>query len=335
MIPSQVMKNALEELVLISGFASSPADSQIIGNCYLMKIEEDGETAYILAATGDSEYTFMVARIAVSEIQNLLVAYKEKYDRNNFFQNLLLDNMLLVDIYNRAKKLHVENRVPRAIIMVEVEKTDEGDDTALELLSGLYTAQAGDYITAVDESSVIIIKSLDNETDYASIETAATTAVDMLNMEAMLKVRAAYGTIVTELKDLSRSYKEAKMAMDVGKIFYPSKWVTSYNALGIGRLIYQLPVNLCRIFLEEIFGSSAPIDVDQETLSTINTFVENSLNVSETSRQLFVHRNTLVYRIEKLEKTTGLDIRNFDDALTFKIALMVSSYLHYLDSMDF
>ena len=364
MIPSQVMKNALEELktysrvevcvvdlsggqvamtsgatepdpVLISGFASSPADSQIIGNCYLMKIEEDGETAYILAATGDSEYTFMVARIAVSEIQNLLVAYKEKYDRNNFFQNLLLDNMLLVDIYNRAKKLHVENRVPRAIIMVEVEKTDEGDDTALELLSGLYTAQAGDYITAVDESSVIIIKSLDNETDYASIETAATTAVDMLNMEAMLKVRAAYGTIVTELKDLSRSYKEAKMAMDVGKIFYPSKWVTSYNALGIGRLIYQLPVNLCRIFLEEIFGSSAPIDVDQETLSTINTFFENSLNVSETSRQLFVHRNTLVYRIEKLEKTTGLDIRNFDDALTFKIALMVSSYLHYLDSMDF
>ena len=364
MIPSQVMKNALEELKtfsrvefcvvdlsggqvamtsgasepdsgLIAGFASSPADSQIIGNCYLMKIEEDGETAYILAATGDSEYTFMVARIAVSEIQNLLVAYKEKYDRNNFFQNLLLDNMLLVDIYNRAKKLHVENRLPRAIIMIEVQKADEGDDTALELLSGLYTAQAGDYITAVDESSVIIIKSVDSETDYTSIETAATTAVDMLNMEAMLKVRAAYGTIVTELKDLSRSYKEAKMAMDVGKIFYPSKWVTSYNALGIGRLIYQLPVNLCRIFLEEIFGSAAPIDVDQETLSTINTFFENSLNVSETSRQLFVHRNTLVYRIEKLEKTTGLDIRNFDDALTFKIALMVSSYLHYLDSMDF
>ena len=364
MISSQVIKNCLEELrsitkvefcvmdlngivismtegatepdaQLITGFARTPVDSQIIGNCYLLKVEEDGEPAYILAATGESEYTFMVSKIAVIEIRNLMGAYKEKYDRNNFFQNLLLDNLLLVDIYNRAKKLHIENNCPRAIIMIEVESEREGDNTASELLSGLYTVQNGDYLTAVDESSVILIKALSPEDSYDKVEEAATVAVDMLNTEAMLKVRASYGTIVTELKDLSKSYKEAKMAMDVGKIFYAEKHVTSYNALGIGRLIYQLPINLCRIFIDEIFGENVPSNLDQETLTTINTFFDNNLNVSETSRQLFVHRNTLVYRIEKLQKSTGLDIRTFDDALTFKIALMVVSYMKYLDSLDF
>lgn len=369
MIPSQVMKSSLEELKnitkvdfcvtdlsgtavvltngaaepdrsLITGFASTPVDSQIIGNCYLMKIEEDNEPAYVLAATGESDYTLMVAKIAISEIQNLLVAYKEKYDRNNFFQNLLLDNLLLVDIYNRAKKLHIEDKVPRAIIMIEIENAAgeaaaEKDNTAQELLSGLYTPQNGDYITAVDESSVILIKSVASEDDYGPVEDAANVAVSMLNTEAMLKVHAAYGTIVTELKDLSKSYKEAKMALDVGKIFYAEKRVSSYNSLGIGRLIYQLPVGLCRQFLREIFGDMDLSELDPGTLTTINTFFENNLNVSETSRQLFVHRNTLVYRIEKLQKATGLDIRNFDDALTFKIALMVSSYMKYIDSKEY
>ncbi len=159
--------------------------------------------------------------------------------------------------------------------------------------------------------------------------------MDMMNMEAMMNVRVAYGTIVGELKEVSKSYKEAKMALDVGKIFYAEKKVSAYNTLGIGRLIYQLPINLCRIFIDEIFGSNVPSELDDETLTTINKFFENNLNVSETSRQLFVHRNTLVYRIEKLEMSTGLDIRTFEDALTFKIALMVVSYMKYLDSLDY
>ena len=163
----------------------------------------------------------------------------------------------------------------------------------------------------------------------------AETIVDMMNMEAMVNVRVSYGTIVHELKDVSKSYKEAKMALDVGKIFYSEKKVTAYNTLGIGRLIYQLPVNLCRIFIDEIFGDNVPSELDEETLTTINKFFENNLNVSETSRQLFVHRNTLVYRIEKLQKSTGLDIRVFDDALTFKIALMVVNYMKYLDSLEY
>ena len=159
--------------------------------------------------------------------------------------------------------------------------------------------------------------------------------VDMMNAEAMMNVRVAYGTIVQELKDVSKSYKEASLALDVGKIFYVEKKVNAYSNLGIGRLIYQLPVNLCRIFIDEIFGDADPAEFDEEILTTVNKFFENNLNVSETSRQLFVHRNTLVYRIEKLQKSTGLDVRTFDDALTFKIAMMVVNYMKYLDHLNY
>ena len=223
--------------------------------------------------------------------------------------------------------------MPRAVIIIETGT--EKDGTEAELLGGLFSAQSGDYITAVDESNVILIKALDMGEGYEVIERTSEMIVDMMNTEAMMNVRVAYGTIVSELKDVSKSYKEAKMALDVGKIFYVERKVNSYSSLGIGRLIYQLPVNLCKIFIDEIFGDNIPLNFDDETLTTINKFFENNLNVSETSRQLYVHRNTLVYRIEKLQKSTGLDIRTFDDALIFKIALMVVNYMKYLDTLEY
>ncbi len=318
---------------LISGFAASPADSQVIGPYHLLKILDEGELLYILVARGMSDDVYMIGKIAVCQIQNLVIAYKERFDRNNFFQNLLLDNLLLVDIYNRAKKLHIEATAPRAVFLVETQM--EKDSIATELLKGMFTNQGGDYITAVDESSIILIKSLEPDSSNETLETVAQTIVGMMNAEAMTNVKVAYGTVVQELKDVSKSYKEAKMALDVGKIFYAEKNVVAYSTLGIGRLIYQLPVNLCKIFIDEIFGDNVPSDLDDETLTTLNKFFENNLNVSETSRQLFVHRNTLVYRIEKIQKSTGLDLRNFDDALTFKIALMVVNYMKYLDNQEY
>ena len=318
---------------IIENFASSPADSQVVGGRHLLKILDDGEPAYILVAQGPSDDVYMVGKIAVSSIQNLIVAYKERFDRNNFFQNLLLDNLLLVDIYNRAQKLHIEVECPRIIYLIETKI--EKDNSAMEMLKSLFSSQNGDYITAVDEKNIILIKALEREDDLDTIGKTADMIVDMMNSEAMMNVRVAYGTVVSELREVSKSYKEATMAMDVGKIFYAEKCVISYAKLGIGRLIYQLPVNLCKIFIEEIFGDNVPYDMDEETLTTINKFFENNLNVSETSRQLFIHRNTLVYRIEKLQKSTGLDIRVFDDALTFKIALMVVNYMKYLESIDY
>lgn len=199
----------------------------------------------------------------------------------------------------------------------------------------MFSQQSGDFVTSVDEHNLIVIKQLEPDEDYDDLLDISLTIKGMLNTEIMVNGKIAYGTIVSELKDVSKSYKEAKMALDVGKIFYADKDVVAYNTLGIGRLIYQLPINLCQMFIEEIFGENVPNELDEETLNTIDMFLENSLNVSETARQLYVHRNTLLYRLEKLQKATGLDIRVFDDALTLKIALMVVNYMKYLKNLEY
>ncbi|MBO5987493.1 MAG: helix-turn-helix domain-containing protein [Lachnospiraceae bacterium] len=314
---------------LLRDFANSPADSQVIGQNHLLKIYDEGELLFLVVATGYSDDVYMVGKIAASQIQALVIAYKEKIDRNSFFQNLILDNMLLVDIYNRAKKLRIEVGAPRVVYLIESQ--DEKDGMVMELLKGMFTSQTGDYVTAVDENNVILIKSVETDASVKALEHVAETIVDMISAEAMSNVRVSIGTVVQELKDISKSYKEAKMAMDVGKIFYAENPVAAYHALGIGRLIYQLPVNLCKMFIEEIFGDKIPTELDDETLNTLNKFFENNLNVSETARQLYVHRNTLVYRIERIQESTGLNLRTFDDALTFKIAMMVEAYVKYLN----
>ena len=275
----------------------------------------------------------MVGKLAAFQIQNLLVAYKERFDKDNFIKNLLLDNLLLVDIYNRAKKLHIETNVKRVVFLIETK--NDKDVNALETVRGLFSTKTKDFITAVDEKNIILVKEVKPGETYADLEKTANTILDMLNTEAMTKVHIAFGTIVNEIKDVSRSYKEAKMALDVGKIFYSGKNVVAYSNLGIGRLIYQLPLPLCRMFIKEIFDGKSPDDFDEETLTTINKFFENSLNVSETSRQLYIHRNTLVYRLDKLQKSTGLDLRVFEDAITFKIALMVVKYMKYMENLDY
>ena len=315
---------------IITEFAGSSADTQTVGEDFLFKIWDEGEIIYILAAKGVSDTAYMIGKVAVCQFQNLIVAYKEKFDRNNFFQNLILDNLLLVDIYNRAKKLHIEAMVPRVVYLIETKT--EKDSLVTELLRGMFSPQSGDFVTSVDENNIIVIKSLEEGYTHEDLMEIADHIVGMMNAEAMMNVKVAFGTVVQELKDVSKSYKEAKMSLDVGKIFYAERTIMAYSTLGIGRLIYQLPINLCKIFIKEIFGDTIPEELDEEMLSTINKFFENNLNVSETSRQLFVHRNTLVYRIEKMQKSTGLDIRTFDDALTFKIALMVVNYMKYLET---
>lgn len=317
---------------LITDFVMSQADSQIVGEYHMLKIFEDGEVLYILIARGTGTDAYMIGKVAVSQIQNLVIAYKEHFDKNNFFQNLLLDNLLLVDVYNRAKKLHLEMDVPRVVYLIEAQ--NDKDNIAMEMLRNIFDEKDDIYLTAVEQNSIVLIKGIGKEEEYDEVEHTAQVIVDMLNSEAMLVAKVAYGTVVPSLKDVSKSYKEAKMALDVGKIFYAEKSIIPYNMLGIGRLIYQLPINLCRIFINEVFGNHSIDDLDDEILSTVQKFFDNNLNVSETSRQLFVHRNTLVYRIEKLHQATGLDIRTFEDAMTFKIAMMVVNYMKYIDSQE-
>ena len=314
-------------------FVESPADSQVVNGYQFFKVFDEHQLEYILLASGDSDDVYMVGKIASFQIQNLLVAYKERFDKDNFIKNLLLDNLLLVDIYNRAKKLHIDTEVRRVVFIVETNRDKDGNE--LEKIRGIFGTKTKDFVTAVDEKNIIVVKEVGENEGYEELNKIAESMVNLFRADADSDVHVAYGTIVGEIKEVSRSYKEARMALDVGKIFFEEKDVIAYSTLGIGRLIYQLPVNLCRIFIEEIFGGNQVYDLDEETLTTINKFFENNLNVSETSRQLFIHRNTLVYRIEKLQKATGLDIRTFEDAMTFKIAMMVVNYMKYLDTLEY
>ena len=233
-------------------FVNSAADSQVVQGYYFFKILDGGVPAYILIARGNGDDAYMIGKIAVSQIQNLIIAYKERYDKNNFIQNLLLDNLLLVDIYNRAKKLHIDIEAKRIVFLIETRQ--EKDTNARELVKMMFGSNAKDFITAVDERSIILVKQLGESEDYEEVEQVANTLLDMLNSEAMSQVRVAYGTIINEIRLISKSYKEAKMALDVGKIFYENKKVIAYNTLGIGRLIYQLPMPLCEMFMQEVFG---------------------------------------------------------------------------------
>ena len=314
-------------------FSSSAADSQSVYGCFLYKVFDEQHLEFIVIAEGESEDAITAGKVLVFQIQQLMVAYRERYDRDNFIKNLLLDNLLLVDIYNRAGRLHVDVDARRVVMIVEVGEDKDGDD--LERVRNLFSGKTKDFVTAVDEENIIIVKELQPGDTYEDIEKLSGTIVDLFHSVPDRNVRVAYGTIVEEIKEVSRSYKEAALALDVGKIFFREHRVIAYSVLGIGRLIYQLPIPLCKMFIKEIFKEQSPNDFDEETITTINKFFENNLNVSETSRQLYIHRNTLVYRLDKLQKSTGLDLRVFEDAITFKIALMVVEYMNYMEDHNF
>ena len=362
MISSQILQNSIDEMKRISRmdlcvtdtegkvvattasfqtnymqaveeFVKSPADSQEIQSNQYFKIYDDQQLEYIVICSGVGENTYVVGKMAAFQIQSLVVAYKERFDKDNFIKNLLLDNLLLVDIYGRAKRLHIQTDVRRVCLIVE---NDNGKDiNCLDQVKDFLGNDKKEFVTAVDENNVVVVKDLTEENEAQDIERMAGDIVNYLKKEGMPNVRIAYGTPVNEIKDVSRSYKEAKMALDVGKIFFDDRSVIAYGQLGIGRLIYQLPIPLCKMFIKEIFDGKSMDDIDEETLATINKFFENSLNVSETSRQLFIHRNTLVYRLDKLQKTTGLDLRIFEDAITFRIALMVVRYMNYMENVEY
>ena len=317
----------------VLSFVGSPADSQVVQGYQFFKIFDEHQLEYVLLANGGSDDVYMVGKIAAFQIQNLLVAYKERFDKDNFVKNLLLDNLLLVDIYNRAKKLHIDTEVRRVIFIIETKH--EKDSNALDNMRGLLGNKAKDFVTAVDEKNVIVVKELEEQDGSAELEKTAENFYEILKNDGEEEILIAYGTIINDIKEVSKSYKEAKLALDVGKIFFSEKNVIAFSELGIGRLIYQLPVPLCKMFIREIFEGKSPDDFDEETLTTINKFFENNLNVSETSRQLYIHRNTLVYRLDKLQKSTGLDLRVFEDAITFKIALMVVKYMKYMESLEY
>ena len=280
---------------------------------------------YAVFCTGDDEAARAYCTMAYVALNNAKIYYEEKHDRGTFVKNIIMDNILPGDIYIRAKELHFSTDVPRAVFLVR--QLGNNDVATVDVLSGMFPDKLQDFVLSINESDVVIIKQITPATTAEDLEKMARAVEDTLKNELFIKTVIGFGTVAEHLRSLADSYKEAQTAIDVGKVFDTEKSIINYENLGIGRLIYQLPTTLCDIFLSEVFKKNSIDSLDQETLFTINKFFENNLNVSETSRKLFVHRNTLVYRLEKIKKLTGLDLRQFDHAIVFKVALMVRKYL--------
>ena len=305
-------------------FRNSTALCLSNATCCLYKITEKNEQL-LLIVWGSEDSVSTIGELAVCQIQSILEGFSEKNDKNSFMQKLLLGNYTEVEAFNRARKLHISTTARRAVFLVTTRQSQ--DEHALATIKNIFSARTHDFITAIDDSGIIIVRELSSTETYENLEDTAHMLVDMLGTEAMTQAWVAYSNTADDLRELSSAYKEARTALEIGKIFYAERAVFGYRTLGIGRLIYQLPVSICEMFIEEIFGDESLDSIDGETLAIIRTFFENNLNLSETSRQLYVHRNTLVYRFEKIQKKFGLDLRTFEDAMTFKLAMLVAGYL--------
>ncbi len=288
-------------------------------------ISSAGYFEYAVFCTGDDDTAKAYCAMAYIALNDAKVFYEEKHDRGTFVKNIIMDNILPGDIYIRAKELHFTTDAHRAVFLVR--QLGHGDVASVDVLADLFPDKLQDFVLSINETDIAVVKQIAPETTSEELEKLAAQMEETLKSELFVKTVIGIGTVAEHLRSLADSYKEAQTAIDVGKVFDTEKSIINYQSLGIGRLIYQLPTTLCEIFLTEVFKKNSIDSLDQETLFTINKFFENNLNVSETSRKLFVHRNTLVYRLEKIKKITGLDLRQFDHAIVFKVALMVRKYL--------
>lgn len=280
---------------------------------------------YIVFVEGTDEMAVRFCNVLAVSLLTIKLYYDEKYDRNNFIKNVILDNILPGDIFVKAKELHFNTDVSRAVLLIRVIVAN--DISSFDVIQNLFPDKQKDFVFNISESDIVLVKEIKSGIALRDLEKLARSIVDTLGGEFHTRAVVGIGTAVDGVKDLARSFKEAQVALEVGKVFDTEKAIVSYDNLGIARLIYQLPTTLCEMFLREVFKKGSIESLDQETLFTIQKFFENNLNVSETSRKLFVHRNTLVYRLEKIKKLTGLDLREFDHAIIFKVALMVKKYL--------
>ena len=285
---------------------------------------------YAVFCSGDDDQSRTYCNLAYICLNDAKLFYEEKHDRGTFVKNIIMDNILPGDIYIRAKELHFATDAPRAVFLVR--QLGRSDVAAVDVLSDMFSDKLQDFVISINETDIAVVKQLTGSDAPEELERLARSMEETLRNELFIKTVIGIGTVVTHLRELADAYKEAQTAIDVGKVFDTEKSIINYENLGIGRLIYQLPTTLCEIFLSEVFKKNSIDSLDQETLFTINKFFENNLNVSETSRKLFVHRNTLVYRLEKIKKLTGLDLRQFDHAIVFKVALMVRKYLSSRES---
>ena len=301
------------------------SDEFINGGYVYRKIETCNKSIYVVFCEGEDEIARGYAVFLAAHFSTIKQYYDEKHDRNSFVKNIILDNILPSDILYRTRELRLAVETERVVFLVRAHKSMEV--SLVDVLQSIFPDKTKDFIVRIDDRDVAVIKEIEPGTEMKDVVQEAQEMHDTINAEAMVKVSVGISTIVGTIQELARAYREARIALEVGKVFDTEKNIISYDNLGIGRLIYQLPTTLCELFLNEVFKKESISVLDSETIYTIQKFFENNLNVSETSRKLFVHRNTLVYRLDKIKKLTGLDLREFDDAIIFKVAMMVNKYL--------
>lgn len=301
------------------------SDIKVIGGFSYKKFETFSKNEYIVFCEGDDEIAKNTCNFMGVHFLTVKQYYDEKYDRNSFIKNIIVDNILPGDVLYRTRELHLNIEANRVVYLVRMHKVAES--SSLDILRNLFPDKNQDFVVRIDDSDSVVIKECKADTTKEEILLLAQSIADTLGAEDMVSVSVGISTMVNNIQELAQAYREARIALEVGKVFDTEKNIISYDNLGIGRLIYQLPTTLCELFLKEVFKKESIDVLDQETIGTIQKFFENNLNVSETSRKLFVHRNTLVYRLDKIKKLTGLDLREFDDAIIFKVAMMVNKYL--------
>ena len=288
---------------------------------------------YAVFAEGDDEIARSLCVMAYVALNGAKTYYEEKHDKGTFVKNIITDNILPGDVYIRAKELHFVTDVPRAVFLIR--QVGRADVASVDVVAGMFPDRQQDFVLSINETDIAVVKQIQPNTERDELIKIAQTIEQTLHTELFIKTVIGIGTTAYHLRELADRYKEAQVAIEVGKVFENEKPVIHYDNLGIGRIIYQLPTTLCEMFLSEAFKKNPIEALDEDTLDTINRFFENNLNVSETARKLYVHRNTLVYRLEKVKKITGLDLREFEDAILFKVAVMVKQYLDSQNTAKF
>ena len=325
---------ASSELSLMGSHLAEPADlipaigekvTIFSGKTFKAVNGTDQNLEYAVFVEGMDEVAASFCGMVAVAVSGAKAYYEEKYDKSALVKNIITENILPGDIYVHAKELHFVADVPRAVFFIR--QLDRADVSALDVLRRMFPEKQRDFVISINETDIAVIKEVPANTEEKDTQKLAQSMEQAISEELKIKTVIGIGTLAHHLRELAIRYKEAQTAIDVGKVFDTEKSIINYESLGIGRLIYQLPTTMCEMFLAEVFKKN-PIDsLDAETLSIITEFFENNLNISETSRKLFVHRNTLVYRLGKIKKLTGLDLREFDQAIVFKVALMVKKYL--------
>lgn len=340
----------------VQEFTHSEADSQSLGMFLYFKIVCLDTLSYILLVSNFAPDAMTIGRLTVCQMRHLLESQEEAVTKSGFIRNLVNGSLTPTEMNRQVKKLKLSSTTWAAFVI----ECGEGfaDSYAYQMLEHAFAGHKMDFCCELDEKRLLLVKDTANilkefkaaapeaksphkkkatQASHAiqlasSLRFFAQTLVDTLRAEALVQTHIGYSTTADGFQQLARIYREASTALRIRHTFFAELDTIAYDRLGIGRLIAELPIDLCNIFLNEVFGEHIPDDLDEEAQNTIQKFYDNNLNISETARQLYLHRNTLVYRLERLEKILGLDIRKFEDAMTFKLAMMVLA--HVRDSQD-